>query len=153
MTFLLCSVDYFSPLGYRKTAENPGEGEEFNLMNSLWFATASTLQQGGDNTPKSPSGRILATAFWFFILIIISTYTANLAAFFTSKSQKLVLIFNIITSKCSVMFVNTLVFIAWRLGFDHGKDLKRKLADVSVETQIGFRHFLYFAIIFSALKQ
>ena len=89
MTFLLCGVDYFSPLGYRKTAENPGEGEEFNLMNSLWFATASTLQQGGDNTPKSPSGRILATAFWFFILIIISTYTANLAAFFTSKSQQL----------------------------------------------------------------
>jgi hypothetical protein len=85
MTFLLCGVDYFSPLGYRKTAENPGEGEEFNLMNSLWFATASTLQQGGDNTPKAPSGRILTTAFWFFILIIISTYTANLAAFFTSR--------------------------------------------------------------------
>ncbi|CAB3985657.1 glutamate receptor 2-like isoform X1 [Paramuricea clavata] len=85
MTFLLCCVDYFSPLGYRKTAENEGEGEEFNLMNSLWFATASTLQQGGDNTPKSPSGRILAAAFWFFILIIISTYTANLAAFFTNK--------------------------------------------------------------------
>jgi hypothetical protein len=85
MTFLLCGVDYFSPLGHRKTSENPDEGEEFNLMNSLWFATASTLQQGGDNTPKSPSGRILATAFWFFILIVISTYTANLAAFFTSK--------------------------------------------------------------------
>ena len=85
MTFLLYCVDYLSPIGYRKTAENPAEGEEFNLFNSLWFATASMLQQGGDNTPKAPSGRILAAAFWFFILIIISTYTANLAAFFTSK--------------------------------------------------------------------
>ena len=84
MTFLLYCVDFFSPLGYRKTAEETGEGEEFNIMNSLWFATASMLQQGGDNTPKAPSGRILASAFWFFILIIISTYTANLAAFFTS---------------------------------------------------------------------
>ena len=62
---------------------------EFNLLNSLWFATASILQQGPDNTPLAPSGRLLASTFWFFILILISTYTANLAAFFTSKSKRL----------------------------------------------------------------
>lgn len=32
------------------------------------------------------SGRVLAGAFWFFILIWISTYTANLAAFFTVRN-------------------------------------------------------------------
>lgn len=80
-------VDYFSPFGHRARAREGGEGpgDEFNLFNSLWFATASMLQQGPDNTPQSPSGRLLAAAFWFFILIMISTYTANLAAFFTSK--------------------------------------------------------------------
>lgn len=87
VTVMMYAVDLFSPFGHRAEARETGEGagDEFNLFNSLWFATASMLQQGGDNTPKSPSGRILAAAFWFFILIIISTYTANLAAFFTSK--------------------------------------------------------------------
>ncbi|XP_020899708.1 glutamate receptor ionotropic, kainate 2 isoform X2 [Exaiptasia diaphana] len=90
VTIMMYIVDLFSPFGHRAEATDTGEGagDEFNLFNSLWFATASMLQQGGDNTPKSPSGRILAAAFWFFILIIISTYTANLAAFFTIKHSK-----------------------------------------------------------------
>ena len=87
MTIFTYVIDYLSPYGYRKTAIASGEpGDEFSLYNSLWFATASMLQQGGDNTPKSPSGRLLAASFWFFVLLMISTYTANLAAFFTSKS-------------------------------------------------------------------
>ena len=81
-------VDYLSPYGNRKTAKESDEpGDEFSLYNSLWFATASMLQQGPDNTPKSPSGRLLAASFWFFVLLMISTYTANLAAFFTSTAS------------------------------------------------------------------
>ena len=38
---------------------------------------------GGDNTPISVSGRMLSAFWWFFALIIIATYTANLAAFLT----------------------------------------------------------------------
>lgn len=33
--------------------------------------------------PKGPSTRIIAIAWWLFTLIIISSYTANLAAFLT----------------------------------------------------------------------
>ncbi|XP_048582630.1 glutamate receptor ionotropic, kainate 2 isoform X2 [Nematostella vectensis] len=90
VTIMMFVVDLWSPFGHRAEARitDEGAGDEFNLFNSLWFATASMLQQGPDNTPKSPSGRILASAFWFFILIIISTYTANLAAFFTKKTSK-----------------------------------------------------------------
>ena len=91
MTVIMRVLDYLSPFGYyaraRETEDQPGN--EFNLLNSLWFATASILQQGPDNTPLAPSGRLMASAFWFFILILISTYTANLAAFFTSTSWKL----------------------------------------------------------------
>jgi hypothetical protein len=32
---------------------------------------------------RSVSGRLVASAWWFFTLIIISSYTANLAAFLT----------------------------------------------------------------------
>lgn len=92
VTFLIYCLDYFSPNGYRATAiaSGEGEGDEFNIFNSLWFAAGSILQQGADNTPKCASGRILAGAFWFFTMILISTYTANLAAYFTGKSNCLV---------------------------------------------------------------
>lgn len=87
ITGMMCVMDYLSPFGYRARALESDEepGNEFNLLNSLWFATASVLQQGPDSTPLAPSGRLLASTFWFFILILISTYTANLAAFFTIK--------------------------------------------------------------------
>ncbi|XP_032238520.2 glutamate receptor 3 isoform X2 [Nematostella vectensis] len=90
VTILMWILDRFSPYGFRAEAKNTGEGEgdEFSLPNSLWFATGSILQQGGDNTPRSGSGRVLAASFWLFTLILISTYTANLAAFFTAQNSK-----------------------------------------------------------------
>lgn len=41
------------------------------------------MQQGSDIAPKALSTRILASVWWFFTLIIISSYTANLAASLT----------------------------------------------------------------------
>ena len=37
------------------------------------------------HSPRSVSGRIIGGAWWFFVMIIISSYTANLAAFLTMK--------------------------------------------------------------------
>ena len=88
VTLILYCIDRQSPNGCRQLANRDDSemtGQEFALSNCLWFATASILQQGPDYTPKSPAARILSASFWFFTLIIISTYTANLAAFFTSK--------------------------------------------------------------------
>ncbi|XP_078382291.1 glutamate receptor 2-like [Oculina patagonica] len=80
-------INYFSPYGY-KDDNGQGTSKEFSFFNSAWFALASLLQQGGDNTPRNLSGRILAGCYWFCILIWISTYTANLAAFFTVKNAE-----------------------------------------------------------------
>lgn len=52
-------------------------------MNSLWFALGAFMQQGCDISPRSISGRIVGSVWWFFTLILISSYTANLAAFLT----------------------------------------------------------------------
>lgn len=41
------------------------------------------MQQGSDFAPRALSTRTLATIWWFFTLIIISSYTANLAASLT----------------------------------------------------------------------
>ncbi|KAM3185924.1 hypothetical protein ACTXT7_005398 [Hymenolepis weldensis] len=55
----------------------------FSIFNSFWFALSTFVQQGGDIVPRSLSGRIVGGAWWFFTLIIVSSYTANLAAFLT----------------------------------------------------------------------
>lgn len=89
VTIIMYVLDRFSPYGYRAEAKDTGEGDgsEFSMSNSLWFATGSILQQGADTTPKAGSGRVLAAAFWLFTLILISTYTANLAAYFTGITK------------------------------------------------------------------
>ncbi|KYN43753.1 Glutamate receptor, ionotropic kainate 2 [Trachymyrmex septentrionalis] len=56
---------------------------QFSLSNSFWFAIGTLMQQGSDLNPKATSTRIVGGIWWFFTLIIISSYTANLAAFLT----------------------------------------------------------------------
>ena len=47
---------------------------------------AALLQQSVDYSPKALSAKVIAGSWWFFTLILISTYTANLAAFLTVES-------------------------------------------------------------------
>uniref|UniRef100_A0A663M7T7 Glutamate ionotropic receptor AMPA type subunit 3 n=1 Tax=Athene cunicularia TaxID=194338 RepID=A0A663M7T7_ATHCN len=61
----------------------PDPPNEFGIFNSLWFSLGAFMQQGCDISPRSLSGRIVGGVWWFFTLIIISSYTANLAAFLT----------------------------------------------------------------------
>ncbi|XP_035383555.1 glutamate receptor 3a isoform X4 [Electrophorus electricus] len=61
----------------------PAPPNDFGIFNSLWFSLGAFMQQGCDISPRSLSGRIVGGVWWFFTLIIISSYTANLAAFLT----------------------------------------------------------------------
>ncbi|XP_077360870.1 glutamate receptor 1-like [Festucalex cinctus] len=66
-----------------KDKESPEHTNDFGIFNSLWFSLGAFMQQGCDISPRSLSGRIVGGVWWFFTLIIISSYTANLAAFLT----------------------------------------------------------------------
>uniref|UniRef100_UPI00358E2A52 glutamate receptor ionotropic, kainate 1-like n=1 Tax=Myxine glutinosa TaxID=7769 RepID=UPI00358E2A52 len=55
----------------------------FTLINSFWFGVGALMQQGSELMPRAISTRIVGVTWWFFILIIVSSYTANLAAFLT----------------------------------------------------------------------
>ncbi|XP_049799214.1 glutamate receptor ionotropic, kainate 2-like [Schistocerca nitens] len=55
----------------------------FSLINILWFTMGSLMGAGCDLLPKAVSTRLLAGMWWFFTLIAIASYTANLAAFLT----------------------------------------------------------------------
>ncbi|XP_054261471.1 glutamate receptor ionotropic, kainate 2-like isoform X2 [Macrosteles quadrilineatus] len=63
--------------------ENDLIENQFSLSNSFWFTIGTLMQQGSDLNPKATSTRIVGGIWWFFTLIIISSYTANLAAFLT----------------------------------------------------------------------
>ena len=67
--------------------EEPEELEnQFNLQNSFWFTIGSLMQQGSDVAPISLSTRLLAGVWFFFAMIVIASYTANLAAFLTVET-------------------------------------------------------------------
>ncbi|XP_078533113.1 glutamate receptor 2 isoform X4 [Lissotriton helveticus] len=90
VSVVLFLVSRFSPYEWhteefedgRETQSNESTNE-FGIFNSLWFSLGAFMRQGCDISPRSLSGRIVGGVWWFFTLIIISSYTANLAAFLT----------------------------------------------------------------------
>lgn len=80
-------VARFSP--YEWTNPHPCQQDndmlenQFSLADSFWFTVVTLMKQGCDMNPRSFSTRIIGAIWWFFTLILISSYTANLAAFLT----------------------------------------------------------------------
>ncbi|XP_003970544.1 glutamate receptor 1a isoform X1 [Takifugu rubripes] len=72
-----------TPVQQNANQQSQEQSNEFGIFNSLWFSLGAFMQQGCDISPRSLSGRIVGGVWWFFTLIIISSYTANLAAFLT----------------------------------------------------------------------
>uniref|UniRef100_I3MC85 Glutamate receptor n=1 Tax=Ictidomys tridecemlineatus TaxID=43179 RepID=I3MC85_ICTTR len=90
VSVVLFLVSRFSPYEWHSEEFEEGrdqttsdQANEFGIFNSLWFSLGAFMQQGCDISPRSLSGRIVGGVWWFFTLIIISSYTANLAAFLT----------------------------------------------------------------------
>ncbi|XP_048190157.1 glutamate receptor 1 isoform X2 [Perognathus longimembris pacificus] len=90
VSVVLFLVSRFSPYEWHSEELEEGrdqtpsdQSNEFGIFNSLWFSLGAFMQQGCDISPRSLSGRIVGGVWWFFTLIIISSYTANLAAFLT----------------------------------------------------------------------
>uniref|UniRef100_A0A915DN79 Uncharacterized protein n=1 Tax=Ditylenchus dipsaci TaxID=166011 RepID=A0A915DN79_9BILA len=69
----------------RRQSQAIPKTHKFTLLNSFWFTVSSLMQQGSDLSPRSASTRLAAAVWWFFALIFISSYTANLAAFLTAE--------------------------------------------------------------------
>ena len=87
VTLFLFMVARFSPYEWQNPHPCEQEAEElsndFTMKNTLWFTIGCLMQQGCDIMPGALSTRVMAAAWWFFILILVSSYTANLAAFLT----------------------------------------------------------------------
>lgn len=96
VSIVLFTVSRFSPYEWRllhltgehrdpsgQHGPHGSMANDFSMLNSLWFSLGAFMQQGCDISPRSISGRIVGSVWWFFTLILISSYTANLAAFLT----------------------------------------------------------------------
>ncbi|KAJ8910751.1 hypothetical protein NQ315_017208 [Exocentrus adspersus] len=59
---------------------------QFTIRNSLWFTIGALMQQGSELAPIAISTRTASGIWWFFVLIMVSSYTANLAAFLTVET-------------------------------------------------------------------
>ncbi|KAJ8910755.1 hypothetical protein NQ315_017212 [Exocentrus adspersus] len=53
---------------------------QFAFKNSLWFTMGALMQQGSELAPIALCTRAAAGAWWFFVLVMVSFYTANLTA-------------------------------------------------------------------------
>ncbi|XP_021379128.1 glutamate receptor-like isoform X2 [Mizuhopecten yessoensis] len=82
VSVVLFLVSRFSPTEWH-VEDDSSITNDFTISNSLWYSLGAFMQQGCDISPKAISGRVVGSVWWFFTLIIISSYTANLAAFLT----------------------------------------------------------------------
>ncbi|CAG0882501.1 unnamed protein product [Cyprideis torosa] len=89
MLFILARISPNEWENPHPCVQDPDELEnKLTLSNSLWHVWASLMQQGCDIAPKAVSTRMVAGMWWFFTLIMISSYTANLAAFLTVERME-----------------------------------------------------------------
>ncbi|ESO84129.1 hypothetical protein LOTGIDRAFT_108357 [Lottia gigantea] len=83
VALVLYLLDRFSPFGRFKLAKSEDTEEDaLNLSSAMWFAWGVLLNSGiGEGTPRSFSARVLGMVWAGFAMIIVASYTANLAAF------------------------------------------------------------------------
>jgi ionotropic glutamate receptor NMDA 1 len=83
VAIVLYLLDRFSPFGKFKISKNENSEEDaLNLSRALWFTWGVLLNSGiGEGTPRSFSARVLGMVWAGFAMIMVASYTANLAAF------------------------------------------------------------------------
>ncbi|XP_071539870.1 ionotropic receptor 25a [Panulirus ornatus] len=82
-------LDRYSPYSAQNNADlYPPHCRKFTLKESFWFALTSFTPQGGGEAPKALSGRTLVAAYWLFVVLMLATFTANLAAFLTVERMQ-----------------------------------------------------------------
>ncbi|XP_075250572.1 glutamate receptor ionotropic, kainate 2-like isoform X2 [Convolutriloba macropyga] len=89
ISMVLFIMARFTPYEWYRPNEDSDEVEnQFTLINSLWFAAGAMMQQGSEISPRALSTRIISAMWYLTTVIVIASYTANLAAFLTVTRMK-----------------------------------------------------------------
>jgi len=90
VTLIIYVLARFSPNQWEEPPncqKDPEEYEnQYTFLNSFWFTLGALMQQGSDVAPIALCVRFAAGMWFFFALIMIASYTANLAAFLTVET-------------------------------------------------------------------
>ncbi|XP_047491768.1 glutamate [NMDA] receptor subunit 1-like isoform X1 [Penaeus chinensis] len=83
IALLVWILDHLSPM-YKMVG---GDTDSLSISESLWFSWAVILNSGlTEGTPRCLSGRVLGIVWAGFAMIMVASYTANLAAFLVLES-------------------------------------------------------------------
>ncbi|CAF3689070.1 unnamed protein product [Rotaria sp. Silwood1] len=82
----LSPYEWRSPYPCRRTHDELEN--QFTLFNSFWFLICNIMHQGTDLNPIATSTRMISCLWGFCTLILVSSYTANLAAFLTVQRMQ-----------------------------------------------------------------
>uniref|UniRef100_A0A915HPC8 Ionotropic glutamate receptor C-terminal domain-containing protein n=1 Tax=Romanomermis culicivorax TaxID=13658 RepID=A0A915HPC8_ROMCU len=93
---ILYLLDKFSPFSRFYAKAKPGtinnedeDDQPLNFSGSMWFVWGVLLDSGiGERTPRSFSARVLGMVWCGFSMIMVASYTANLAAFLVLDQPK-----------------------------------------------------------------
>ncbi|CAI9731625.1 glutamate receptor U1-like isoform X2 [Octopus vulgaris] len=80
LSFLVVSLALF---GVSRVNSDKHRKYTHNFLESFWYIWGTLLRGSLKSSPLAVSSRIISSSWWLFSLIIISVYTANLAAFLT----------------------------------------------------------------------
>ncbi|RUS78064.1 hypothetical protein EGW08_014176, partial [Elysia chlorotica] len=82
-SILLWAFERITQSNRKKDSRAFSKESHTNANQALIQTDQSLRSPGGGDPPRSLAGRVLVAGFWFFTVIIMSTFTANLAAFLT----------------------------------------------------------------------
>ncbi|KAJ8371128.1 hypothetical protein SKAU_G00111560 [Synaphobranchus kaupii] len=84
----MCVVTRLSPCEW---AQPQAEDNSFTLLHSLWYAAAAFTLQGAGPHPKAVSGRVISAIWWFFTVVVLANYFANLTSMMRSDTKNIAL--------------------------------------------------------------
>ncbi|KPP59304.1 putative glutamate receptor, partial [Scleropages formosus] len=73
----ICIVARLSPCEW---SEPDTEDNSFTLLHSLWYTAGALALQGAGPHPKAFSGRVISAIWWFFVVVLLASYFANMSA-------------------------------------------------------------------------
>ncbi|CAI2353310.1 unnamed protein product [Caenorhabditis sp. 36 PRJEB53466] len=85
LNFSCCSAHEPHPAAAFATSQEAPivMSNNYSFWNTVWYVLSTMLKGGCDFGPRAVSTRLLGGTWWVFYLVIISAYTANLAAVLT----------------------------------------------------------------------
>ncbi|XP_064595414.1 glutamate receptor ionotropic, kainate 4-like [Liolophura sinensis] len=81
--FVSLLVNRYTPFQMTPEARPFQQKYESSLEDNMWMVYSSVTEQGIQHSPRAVSGRCLIGFWWLFTILLVATYTANLAAFLT----------------------------------------------------------------------